>query len=97
MYKQMNLKEMKIYSVDIYGRANTIYSGLRGRLLHTEIIVARSHKDAKEIAMMNFEEDLSDMWKNLITRRDVKIESEDITFEKRKCAECYYTEYELCR
>ena len=42
--------KMKIYEVTIYGRANTILSGIRNERLYSEIVVTTSKKDAKDIS-----------------------------------------------
>ena len=57
--------------------------------LHTETVIAESHNKAKEEAWNNLYRDMSDLWKAILTRRDVKIESENITFSGIYCD--YYT------
>lgn len=88
----------KIYYVDIYGRENCLW-GFRGKRVHAELINARSHKRAKEIAWKHLQDDMDDLWKFITNRKHFRIDSEDVTgsytFEENK--EVYFTSEELER
>ena len=68
----------KIYYVSIYGRENSFW-GFHGHQVHRELVITTSHAKAKEDAWNNLRCDMSDLWKAITTRRDFKIESEDVT------------------
>ena len=73
------MAKKKIYYVEILGRVNTIWCGIKGREVHHEIIIAESQKAAKEEAWNNLQCDMTDSDKRRYTRRDFKIECEDWT------------------
>lgn len=67
---------LKIYDIDIYGRANTILCSIRENYLYHEVVIASSKKEATQIALNDFYMFIDDVWKHVITRRDLKIECE---------------------
>ena len=71
---------MKIYDVTIYGRANTILSGIRNERLYSEIVVTNNKKNAKDIALNDFHMFIDEVWDALINRHDIRIECDDVTF-----------------
>lgn len=71
---------MKKYDVTIYGRTNTIFSGIRNEKLYSEIVISNNKNNAKEEALNNFYTFISDMWKEVLDRRDVKIECEWVSW-----------------
>lgn len=81
---------MKIYEVTIYGRANTILSGIRNERLYSEIVVTNNKKDAKDIALNDFHMFIDEVWKALINRHDIKIECDDVTWDRDKNGETIY-------
>lgn len=81
---------MKIYEVTIYGRANTILSGIRNEKLYSEIVVTTSKKDAKDIALNDFYMFIDEVWKALINRHDIRIECDYVTWDISKDEETIY-------
>lgn len=81
---------MKIYEVTIYGRANTILSGIRNERLYSEIVVTNNKTDAKDIALNDFHMFINDMWEALINRHDIRIECDDVTWDISKHEETIY-------
>ena len=71
---------MKKYEVTIYGRTNTIYTGIRSKKLYSEIVISNNKDNAKEEALNNFGMFISDMWKGILDRRDIKIECEWVSW-----------------
>lgn len=67
---------MKKYYVTIYGRTNTIWSGIRGKELYNEIVISNNKNNAKAEALNNFYMFINDMWKETLDRRDIKVECE---------------------
>lgn len=81
---------MKIYEVTIYGRTNTILSGIRNERLYSEIVVTNNKKDAKDIALNDFYIFIDDMWGALINRHDIRVECDDVTWDVSKHEETMY-------
>ena len=71
---------MKKYEVTIYGRTNTIWTGIRGEKLYSEIVISNNKNNAKEEALNNFCMFINDLWKEILDRRDVKIECELVSW-----------------
>ena len=71
---------MKKYEVTIYGRTNTILTGIRSKKLYSEIIISDNKNNAKEEALNNFYMLIKDLWKETINRRDIKIECEYVSW-----------------
>lgn len=71
---------VKKYEVTIYGRTNTIYTGIRGEKLYSEIVISNNKNNAKKEALNNFYMLVSDMWKEILNRRDIKVECEYISW-----------------
>ena len=71
---------MKKYDVTIYGRTNTIYTGIRGEKLYSEIVISNNKDNAKEEALNNFYVFINDMWKEVLDRRNIKIECEWVSW-----------------
>lgn len=71
---------MKKYDVTIYGRTNTIFSGIRNEKLYSEIVISNNKDNAKEEALNNFYTFINDMWKEVLDRRDIKIECEWVSW-----------------
>lgn len=85
---------MKLYYVDIDGKKNSSLKGIAGQSVHRETVSAKSHKEAKEKAWENFKNDMGDIYRAVTTRRDYKIESEDVT-GVYKVGEVYFTAEEV--
>ena len=71
---------MKKYEVTIYGRANTIWTGIRSKKLYSEIVISNNKDNAKAEALNDFGMFISDMWKGILDRRDIKVECEYISW-----------------
>ena len=71
---------MKRYDVDVYGRTNTIIGAIRGEHLYHELVIANSKKEAIAEAFKNFHIFIDEPWATLITRWDVKIECEYVSW-----------------
>lgn len=71
---------MKKYEVTIYGRTNTILTGIRSKKLYSEIITSNNKNNAKKEALNNFYMLVKDLWKETINRRDIKIECEYVSW-----------------
>lgn len=71
---------MKKYYVTIYGRTNTIWSGIRGKELYNEIVISNNKNNAKAEALNNFYMFINDMWKETLDRRDIKVECELVSW-----------------
>ena len=71
---------MKKYEVTIYGRTNTIWAGIRGEKLYSEIVISNNKDNAKEEALNNFYMFINDLWKEILDRRDIKVECEYISW-----------------
>ena len=71
---------MKKYEVTIYGRTNTILTGIRSKKLYSEIITSNNKNNAKKEALNNFYMLIKDLWKGTINRRDIKIECEYVSW-----------------
>lgn len=71
---------MKKYEVTIYGRTNTIYSGIRGEKLYSEIVISNNKDNAKKEALNGFYMFIDDMWKEVLDRRDIKVECEWVSW-----------------
>ena len=71
---------MKKYEVTIYGRTNTILTGIRSKKLYSEIIISDNKNNAKEEVLNNFYMLIKDLWKEIINRRDIKIECEYVSW-----------------
>lgn len=82
--------KMRIYQVEIYGRTNTILSGIRNERLYTEIVVTNNKKNAKDIALNDFYMFIDEVWAALINRYDIKVECEDVTWDVDKEEETIY-------
>ena len=59
---------MKRYDVTIWGRTNTIITGIRDKMLKTKIVVAQNQKEAVDMVLPLVLDD------SYITRRDVRVE-----------------------
>lgn len=82
--------KMRIYQVTIYGRTNTILSGIRNERLYTEIVVTTNKKNAKDIALNDFYMFIDEVWEALINRYDIRVECDDVTLDVRKDEETIY-------
>ena len=71
---------MKKYYVTIYGRTNTILTGIRGKKLHSEMVISNNKDNAKTEALNDFYRFINDMWKELLDRRDIKVECELVSW-----------------
>ena len=71
---------MKKYEVTIYGRTNTILTGIRSKKLYSEIIISDNKNNAKKEALNNFYMLINDLWKGIINRFDIKIECEHVSW-----------------
>lgn len=71
---------LKKYDVEIYGRKNTIIGAIRNERLYHEVVLANNKKDAMNEALNNFECFMSEVWNELITRRDIRIECEYVSW-----------------
>ena len=71
---------MKTYEVTIYGRTNTILTGIRSKKLYSEIIISDNKNNAKKEALNNFYMLIKDLWKEIINKRDIKIECEYVSW-----------------
>ena len=71
---------MKKYEVTIYGRTNTILTGIRSKKLYSEIIISDNKNNAKKEALNNFYMLINDLWKGVLNRRDIKIECEYVSW-----------------
>ena len=72
---------IKKYDVTIYGRTNTIWTGIRGEKLYSEIVISNNKDNAKAEALNNFYMFVNDMWKEvLFDRRNIKIECEWVSW-----------------
>lgn len=71
---------MKKYEVTIYGRTNTILTGIRSKKLYSEIITSNNKNNAKKEVLNNFYMLVKDLWKETINRRDIKIECEYVSW-----------------
>ena len=81
---------MKKYDVTIYGRTNTIFSGIRNEKLYSEIVISNNKDNAKEEALNNFYTFINDMWKEVLDRRDIKVECEWVSWLKHDDRETIY-------
>lgn len=81
---------MKIYQVTIYGRANTILSGIRNERLYSEIVITNNKKNAKDIALNGFYMFIDEVWKALINRHDIRVECDDVTWNISNDEETLY-------
>lgn len=81
---------MKKYYVTIYGRTNTILNGIRGEKLYSEIAISNNKNNAKAEALNDFYMFISDMWKELLDRRDIKVECELVSWLKHDDRETIY-------
>lgn len=82
--------KMRIYQVEIYGRTNTILSGIRNEKLYTEIVVTNNKRNAKDIALNDFYMFIDEVWEALINRHDIRVECDDVTLDVRKDEETIY-------
>ena len=71
---------MKKYEVTIYGRTNTILTGIRSKKMYSEIIISDNKNNAKKEALNNFYMLINDLWKGIINRFDIKIECEHVSW-----------------
>ena len=71
---------MKKYEVTIYGRTNTIWTGIRSEKLYSEILISNNKNNAKKEALNDFCMFINDMWKEVLDRRDIKIECELVSW-----------------
>ena len=71
---------MKKYEVTIYGRTNTILTGIRSKKLYSEIITSDNKNNAKKEALNNFYMLINGLWKEMLNRRDIKIECEYVSW-----------------
>ncbi len=85
---------VKLYYVEIEGRINSLLKLIAGKRCHCEVVSAKNRKFAEEIAWDNFIADMNDLYESLVTRRDFKITSEDVTGVYEE-GEVYYTLEEL--
>lgn len=73
----MNIKK---YDVTIYGRTNTIWTGIRDKKLYSEIVISNNKDNAKVEALNDFYMFINDMWKEVLDRRDIKVECELVSW-----------------
>lgn len=81
---------MKKYYVTIYRRTNTIYTGIRGEKLYSEIVISNNKDNAKLEALNDFYMFINDMWKEVLDRRDIKVECELVSWLKHDDRETIY-------
>lgn len=81
---------MKKYYVTIYGRTNTIWTGIRGEKLYSEIVISNNKNNAKAEALNNFYMFVNGMWKEVLDRRDIKVECELVSWFKYDDRETIY-------
>ena len=81
---------MKKYYVTIYGRTNTILTGIRGEKLYSETVISNNKDNAKAEALNDFCMFISDMWKEVLDRRDLKVECELVSWFKHDDIETIY-------
>lgn len=81
---------MKKYYVTIYGRTNTIYVGIKGEKLYSEIVISNNKDNAKAEALNDFHMFINDMWKEILDRRDIKVECELVSWLKHDDRETIY-------
>ena len=81
---------IKKYYVTIYGRTNTIWTGIRSKKLYSEIIISNNKDNAKAEALNDFCMFISDMWKEVLDRRDLKVECELVSWIKHDDIETIY-------
>lgn len=81
---------MKKYYVTIYGRTNTIWTGIRGKKLYDEMVISNNKDNAKAEALNGFYMFINDMWKEVLDRRDIKVECELVSWLKHDDRETLY-------
>lgn len=81
---------MKKYYVTIYGRTNTIFTGIRGKKLYDEMVISNNKDNAKAEALNGFYMFINDMWKEVLDRRDIKVECELVSWLKHDDRETLY-------
>lgn len=81
---------LKKYYIDIYGRKNTIITAIRGKHLCHEIIIANNKKDAIAEALNDMYVFSDELWQNILTRRDVKVECELVSWLTHDEDETFY-------
>ncbi len=81
---------MKKYYVTIYGRTNTILTGIRGKKLYSEMVISNNKDNAKAEALNGFYMFINDMWKEVLDRRDIKVECELVSWLKHDDRETLY-------
>ncbi len=81
---------MKKYYVTIYGRTNTIFSGIRNEKLYSEIVISNNKDNAKAEALNDFYMFINDMWKEVLNRRNIKVECEWVSWLKHDDRETIY-------
>lgn len=81
---------VKKYYVTIYGRTNTILTGIRGKKLYSEIVISNNKNSAKSEALNGFYMFISDMWKEVLDRHDIKVECELVSWLKHDDRETIY-------
>lgn len=73
---------MKKYYVTIYGRTNTILTGIRGEKLYDEMVISNNKDNAKAEALNDFYMFINDTWGKVLDRRDIKVECELVSWLK---------------
>ena len=81
---------MKKYYVTIYGRTNTIFTGIRNEKLYSEIIISNNKDNAKAEALNDFYMFINDTWGKVLDRRDIKVECELVSWLKHDDRETIY-------
>ena len=81
---------IKKYEVTIYGRTNTIWTGIRGEKLYSEIVISNNKNNAKAEALNDFYIFINDLWKETLDRRDIKVECELVSWLKHDDRETIY-------
>lgn len=71
---------MKKYYVAIYGRTNTIFTGIRNEKLYSEIVISNNKDNAKAEALNDFYMFINNTWGKVLDRRDIKIECELVSW-----------------
>lgn len=81
---------MKKYYVTIYGRTNTIFTGIRNAKLYSEIVISNNKDNAKAEALNDFYMFINDTWGRVLDRRDLKVECELVSWLKHDDRETIY-------
>jgi hypothetical protein len=81
---------MKKYYVTIYGRTDTIFTGIRNEKLYSEIVISNNKDNAKAEALNDFYMFINDTWGKVLDRRDIKVECDLVSWLKHDDRETIY-------